>query len=266
LRSQYFQNGGAIFSSQAGTYLVYGAVGAEYSSARFETDANGNWVGSVLGAPTSDVMDVPGVAGARMNTFEGGVIYWSPDTGAHVLYGAINDEYNAVGGPAGFGLPTSDEADVPSMAGVRVTYFQNGGAIYSSSSGAYAVYGAIGAEYAATINEMDGGLGAPTGEEQDVPGVAGARMQTFQNGAIYWSPNTNGAHAVFGPFFDYYNSIGGPSSYLGLPVADIDYTGGPSPDGGTWYVATQTFQNGYIYKDEMGSIADSVTGQFGTNQ
>ena len=40
-------------------------------------------------------MNVPGVAGGRMNTFAGGAaIYWSQATGAHVIYGAIATEYN----------------------------------------------------------------------------------------------------------------------------------------------------------------------------
>ena len=30
-----------------------------------------------------------------MNTFQGGAIYWSPTTGAHVVYGAIGAEYAA---------------------------------------------------------------------------------------------------------------------------------------------------------------------------
>jgi uncharacterized protein with LGFP repeats len=88
-------------------------------------------------------MDVPGVPGARMNTFQGGAIYWSPATGAHVAYGAIGAYYNNLGGPtptSGIGLPISDEADVPGMPGYRVTYFEDAVAIYwSPQTGAYLV-------------------------------------------------------------------------------------------------------------------------------
>ena len=172
-------------------------------------------------------MNVPGVPGARMNTFQGGAIYWSPATRAHVVYGGIGGKCNSLGGPAGYGLPTSDEANVPGVPGVRVTYFQNGRAIYwSAATGAHTVYGAIGAEYAATANEGDAYgtvvqriLGAPTSDEMNVPGLPGARMNTFQGGTIYWSPGT-GAHVVYGGIGAKYNSLGGPSSFLGLPTTD----------------------------------------------
>ena len=229
-RMNTFQSGAIHWSPTTGAhalYAVYGAIGAEYAATAYETDYYGTVVQQILGAPTSDEMDVPGVAGARMNTFQGGAIYWSPGTGAHVVYGGIGAKYNSLGGPAGYGLPTSDEANLPGVPGVRVTRFQNGGALYwSSATGAHAVYGAIGAEYNATAGETDyygtdvqGLLGAPTSDEMNVPGVAGARMNTFQGGAIYWSPGT-GAHVVYGGIGALYNSLGGPSSFLGLPTTD----------------------------------------------
>ena len=214
-------------SPSTGAHEVHGAIRAEYNATAFETDAYGRSVQGLLGAPTSDEMNVPGVAGARMNTFQGGAIYWSPGTGAHVVYGGIGAKYNSLGGPAGYGLPTSDEANLPGVPGVRVTRFQNGAALYwSAATGAHAVYGAIGAEYNATAGETDYYgtdvqrlLGAPTSDEMNVPGVAGARMNTLQGGAIYWSPGT-GANVVYGGIGAKYNSLGGPSSFLGLPTTD----------------------------------------------
>ena len=67
-----------------------------------------------------------GGAGARINTFQGGAIYWSPTTGAHVVYGAIGAEYAALAHETDaygrdaqlvLGLPTSDEMDVPGVPG-----------------------------------------------------------------------------------------------------------------------------------------------------
>jgi uncharacterized protein with LGFP repeats len=232
----YFENGGPytadiVWSAATGAHTVYGAIGAEYAATANETGGDGSVVQADLGAPTSDEMNVPGVAGARMNTFQGGAIYWSPNSGAHVVYGGIGAEYNALGGAAGYGLPTTDEANVPGVRGVRVTYFENGGPytaaiFWSAATGAHTVYGAIGAEYAATANEtgyygtsVPAQLGAPTSDEMNVPGVAGARMNTFQGGDIYWSPGT-GAHVVYGGIGSLYSSMGGPTSYLGLPTAD----------------------------------------------
>jgi len=238
VRVTRFQNGGDIYWSQAtGAHFVHGAIGAEYDHTGYRHDAFGNVVRTVLGAPTSDEMDVSGVPGARMNTFQGGAIYYSATAGAHVVYGAIGAKYNAMGGPTQFGLPLSDEVPAFGLQGnVRVQQFQNGigGAIYwSQATGAHFVHGLIGVEYAATANERDFFgrnvqtlLGAPTSDEMDVPGVPGARMNTFQGGAIYWSPST-GAHVVYGAILAKYNSIGGPASFLGLPITDeLGFPGG----------------------------------------
>jgi hypothetical protein len=235
----------AIFwSPTTGAHAVYGAIFTEYEALDQEYDAYGKVVQDLLGLPTSDEMNVPGVPGARMNTFQGGAIYWSPATGAHVVYGGIWAKYNSVGGPASYGLPTSDEMWLPDGQGdsnYRVSYFQDGRAIvWSAAYGAHLIYGAIGAEYAALVNERDVSgypllsvLGAPTSDEMDVPGVPGARMNTFQGGAIYWSPAT-GAHVVYGSIYALYQSMGGPTSYLGLPIGDEQGFG------------VQYFQGGYL--------------------
>ena len=98
-----------------------------------EFGANGVSVQKILGVATSDEKNVPGVPGARMNTFQGGAIYWSPSTGAHVVYGAIGAKYNAMGGPTQFGLPLSDEAHASGLLGnVRVQRFKDGIEITSS--------------------------------------------------------------------------------------------------------------------------------------
>ena len=231
-------------------------IRAEYAATANETDAYGTVVQRLLGLPTSGEMNVPGVPGARMETFQGGAIYWSPSTGAHVVYGGIGAKYNSLGGPVGYGLPVSDEANVPGVPGVRVTDFQNGGALYwSAATGAHAVYGAIGAEYAATANETDAYgtvvqqiLGAPTSDEMDVPGVPGARMNTFQGGVIYWSPAT-GAHVVYGAIGAEYAATANETDaigrnvqlLLGLPTSDeVNVPGVPG-------ARMNTFQGGVIY-------------------
>jgi hypothetical protein len=227
---QQFQGGTIYWSAWTGAHVVYGAIGAEYTATANWTDYNGTVVQADLGLPTSDEMDVPGVTGARMNTFTGGAIYWSAGTGAHPVYGDIATKYNSVGGPAAYGLPTAGE--LPISFGGEISYngsacyFQNGRAIYwTPTTGAHTVYGLIGAEYDATYNETDSGgtrvqwiLGAPTSDEMDVPGVTGARRNTFQGGNIYWSVGT-GAHVVYGAIGAKYNDLGGPAAY-GLPITD----------------------------------------------
>jgi uncharacterized protein with LGFP repeats len=248
----HFQGGAIYYSSVTGhAHVLYGAIGAEYAATAFEVGGNGQIVQQILGVPTSDEMNVPGVAGARVESFQGGAIYWSPSTGAHVVYGAIGAKFNAVGGAAAYGLPVSDEANASFLPGTRVSYFQGGRAIYwSAATGAHLVYGAIEAKYLDTANERDYYgqnvktlLGAPTSDEMNVPGVPGARMNTFQHGVIYWSPAT-GAHVVYGGIGAKYQSIGGPASFLGLPTSD-ELQFGP-------HARISYFQHGEIVFDHTG--------------
>jgi hypothetical protein len=143
VRVQHFQNNRAILWSQAtGAHAVYGLILSEYEHIATETDYYGTNLHLILGGPTSDEMDVPGVPGARMNTFQGGTIYWSQATGAHVVYGAIGALYRGMGGPMSYlGLPVSDEENAPAggRSDYRVSYFQNGKIWWTPGDGAHAV-------------------------------------------------------------------------------------------------------------------------------
>lgn len=77
---------------------------------------------SVLGAPTSPEDDAEG--GARYATFARGAMYWSPQTGAEPITGAIYDAWAALSYERGpLGLPTSAEIQEP----LQVTQnFQHG--------------------------------------------------------------------------------------------------------------------------------------------
>ena len=67
---------------------------------------------SVLGAPTSPEDDADG--GARYATFAKGAMYWSPDTGAQPVTGAIYDAWASLSYERGpLGLPTSAEIQEP---------------------------------------------------------------------------------------------------------------------------------------------------------
>jgi hypothetical protein len=198
-----FQGGAIYWSQSTGAHVVYGAIGAEYAATAQKTDAYGTVVQGILGLPTSDEMNVQGVAGARMNTFQGGTVYWSggpTGTGAHVVYGAIGAKYASLGGPAAYGLPTSDEADVRGVPGARMNTFERGGAIYWSPTlppdaagvRAYEVHGAIGVKYASLGGPAAYGL--PTSDEMD--DGPGGRISNFQRGAIYWSEPTGAVDSI----------------------------------------------------------------------
>lgn len=84
--------------------------------------------------------------------------------------------------------------------------------------------------------EKGGGiLGAPQGAEQR--GAGGGRFRLYQNGAIYWSPQT-GAHELHGPAFQKYKEMGAEAGALGYPVTDVIETA----DGGHEVI----FRHGFI--------------------
>jgi uncharacterized protein with LGFP repeats len=69
-------------------------------------------VNSALGGPTSP--EATGAGSARYATFDKGAMYWSPETGAEPVTGAIYDAWASLGYEWGaLGLPTSGEFQEP---------------------------------------------------------------------------------------------------------------------------------------------------------
>jgi peptidoglycan/xylan/chitin deacetylase (PgdA/CDA1 family) len=177
-------NAGRVVVKTAGEVMSplppapYGDIGALWS-------AKGGAAG-FLGAPLDNESDVPGVAGARMEDFAGGTIYWSPSTDAHEVHGAILGKYLEWGGPAGYGMPVTDETVLPDGDG-RVSSFVGGRSIYwSPDTDAHTVYGAIMAKWASLGRETSP-LGYPITDEFSIPI---GRQNTFQHGIITWNATT----------------------------------------------------------------------------
>ncbi len=58
----------------------------------------------------------------RVRDFDNGSIYWSPETGAHEVHGAIRDKWQSMGWERSkLRYPTTDERDIP---GGRASTFQ----------------------------------------------------------------------------------------------------------------------------------------------
>lgn len=95
----------ARIATGAGMVLVQGEILVKYRSAGA---TNGP-----LGLPIGNEQPAPN--GGRRTIFQGGAIYWSPQTGAHIVRGAIRSswefDYGGAGGPSGY--PTSEEQPVP---------------------------------------------------------------------------------------------------------------------------------------------------------
>ncbi|WP_412775133.1 hypothetical protein [Streptomyces platensis] len=64
-------------------------------------------------ASTSDEVTTPNGKG-KFNTFVGGAIYWTPETGAHPTWGAPRDKWGALGWEEGkLSFPVGDELTNP---------------------------------------------------------------------------------------------------------------------------------------------------------
>ncbi|GAA4932647.1 uncharacterized protein with LGFP repeats [Actinomycetospora succinea] len=87
---------------------------------------------------------------------------------------------------ASLGEPTRVESPTSDGAG-RVTTFEHGTVIWSPSTGAWPLTGAI-AEHWRQAGAEGSALGYPTGAEHDVPG---GRAQAFQHGALTWDRAAN---------------------------------------------------------------------------
>lgn len=140
MRPGFYQrySGGSIFWSQAtGAFEVHGAILAKYTALGLG--------GGLLGFPLTDESGTPDGVG-RYNHFTNGSIYWSPQTGAFEVHGAIRDKWAELGWERSYlGYPTSDEHDgnTTPVYGVsipgRVSEFQNGTIEWSSEFGVRAV-------------------------------------------------------------------------------------------------------------------------------
>ncbi|MFB7876118.1 LGFP repeat-containing protein [Nocardia sp. NPDC056064] len=77
---------------------------------------------SPLGAP--EEAQESGPNGGEYQDFDGGTIYWSSDSGAHIVWGEIREAWEDNGGANGtLGYPTSDEKDI---AGGKQSDFTGG--------------------------------------------------------------------------------------------------------------------------------------------
>ena len=99
--------------------------------------------------------------------FDGGKMFFTPDTGAKFVYGPILDKYESLGGPAGsdLGFPTINE--VPGLAGPdsRVATFSASDKpviFWTPDHGAFVVRGALNAAWD-KLGSSGGVLGAPVG-------------------------------------------------------------------------------------------------------
>jgi uncharacterized protein YkwD len=182
----------------------------------------------------------------RLKRYVGGVIYWTPATGARSVRGTILTRWagqNSELGPLRY--PTTDELPAPDRVG-RFNHFQGGSIYWTPRTGAHEVRGAIHGRWRATGWEL-GALRYPTTGERGTPDGVG-RYNHFQGGSIYWTPRT-GAHEVRGAIHGAWRAQGWENGRLGYPVSgEYDIPGGRA----------SSFQRGQITWDRATGVTRVV--------
>ena len=124
-RARDYENASIYWTPQTGAFEIHGDIRIHYGQV-------GGFRG-FLHYPLTDETGTPDGVG-RFNHFEGGSIYWTPETGAKEVHGAIRDLWQGMGWERSWlGYPTSDEQDMP---GGRISFFQGGAIRWTPEGGA----------------------------------------------------------------------------------------------------------------------------------
>lgn len=87
-----------------------------------------------FGTATADIRSSSDGVG-RYREYRDATIYWSPDTGAHEVHGAIRDKWISMGAERGeLGYPVSDESQAPDGVS-RISRFQRGSILWNARTG-----------------------------------------------------------------------------------------------------------------------------------
>lgn len=171
-------NNGAIVWNGKSAVEIHGAIWQKYYLL--------GGVNSFLGLPQSDEMITPDGHG-RYNHFENGSIYWSPETGAYEVHGAIWEKWNSLGWEKSvLGYPLTDELTTPDGFG-RYNHFQHGSIYWSPKTGAHEVHGAIRDKWQ-ELGWETSSLRYPVTDEGPLSDGKG-RFNRFQGGEIRWYPS-----------------------------------------------------------------------------
>lgn len=203
---------------------------------------------------------VPLARGGLFQPFERNAsIYWHPNIAngtAHEIEGLIRDRWGELSwenGPLGF--PVTDELPTLDAVG-RYNHFENGSIYWYPGLGANSVQGLIWEKWR-TLGFERSNLGLPTTNELTPPDGVG-RFNHFQNGSIYWHPNT-GAHPVPDPIRQYWKQNGWETGRLGYPTSDPEFLPGDS--------VKQNFQGGSItVHKRKGKIGETLNQNFSNFQ
>ena len=218
---QAYQRGRLFSAPGAGVHALWGGVLERYLALGGP---------GTFGAPTTDETPTPDRLGVYNHFTRGASIYWTAQTGAQPVWGAIRHEWSRVRWESGpLGYPVGPEVTTPN--GVSQA-FQRGQIVFSLATGAHEVRGGILRRWLA-LGGLSAGLLPVTGETA----VAGGAVSTFTRGtSIVWSPG-GGTRVVWGAIGEEWARTGGAAGLLGLPLKD---------ETGSGQAVTQPFAGGTV--------------------
>ncbi|MCB1041026.1 MAG: twin-arginine translocation signal domain-containing protein [Acidimicrobiales bacterium] len=178
-----YQNyaGGRIYVQGSRVVEIHGAVFTLHES-----------IGGVygpLGYPISDLAPV-GDGRGKAQWFEKGMVFYSPSTSAHGLWGKVLSRFITNGNVRGYlRYPTSEPTDVGDGRGTFAT-FERGTIYASTTTDGFEVHGAVLDAYVDVHGGPTGALGYPT-SELDPAGTPGGRFQRFEGGTLQFVSDSN---------------------------------------------------------------------------
>jgi hypothetical protein len=134
-RYRHYQNGSLYWSPGRGAKLVHGRIRDKWAQTGWEQG---------FGYPLTDELPTPDGIG-RYNHFQSCSIYWTPQTDAHEIHGAIRERWAQLGWERSYlGYPTSDEIRVGDVADHRYSLFQHGSIVWTPQTGAQDYHSNVG--------------------------------------------------------------------------------------------------------------------------
>ncbi|HZB18460.1 MAG TPA: hypothetical protein VE463_01380 [Blastococcus sp.] len=238
---QQFEKGSLYWSEATGAHAVTGPI--------WQLWTQHGWERGFLGYASGD-MECGLAGGGCRQAFQGGVLTWSPATGARFTNGAIGAAWVAGGREAGaLGYPS-----LPMGCGLPKDgcgqQFQGGSVYWTAATGAHAVTGPIWQLW--TGNGWERGPLGYAAADMECGLAAGGCRQVFQGGTATWSAAT-GAQFTNGAIGAAWAAGGREAGALGYPLLPMGC--GMVADG-----CGQQFQNGSVYWTPTAG-AHAVTGQ-----
>ncbi|MGL6236033.1 MAG: alpha/beta hydrolase-fold protein [Segniliparus sp.] len=166
-----FANGSVYWSPDLGAKTVHGEIFKAWAAAGYESGP--------VGYPSEEERPTPGGSGV-VQGFQRGLWYWTAQTGAHPVGGAILQKYAAGGYEQGqLGFPVSDE--IPLAGGGKVQRFSGGNVYWRADLGAVTVLsGPIMSEWAMGGYE-NGPFGFPV---EDQAPIDNGVHQVFEHSVV----------------------------------------------------------------------------------